>query len=265
MLRPALIAWAALGLGACQAPSTDASDTLTVLSYNIHHGEGTDGVFDLERLAQIIREADPDLVALQEVDAKTQRAGGVNQAAELARLTGMEVLFGEAIPYSGGSYGDAVLSRLPIEAELIWKLPAEPQHEERVAVGILVRLPSGERIRFLGTHLDHTRDPSDRVRQAQSILEQAFPAGKKVPPTLLLGDLNAEPGSQPMKVLLERFHSAAPDGIPSYPSDQPTKAIDWVLYTPADCWEVLEVHTIHEPVASDHAPLRAVLRYKPPR
>ena len=102
---------------------------------------------------------------------ETQRAGGVNQAAELARLTGMEVLFGEAIPYSGGSYGDAVLSRLPIEAELIWKLPAEPQHEERVAVGILVRLPSGERIRFLGTHLDHTRDPSDRVRQAQSILE----------------------------------------------------------------------------------------------
>lgn len=250
---------------ACAGPQAAQDNELTVLSFNIRHGEGTDGVFDLERQARVIRESGADLVALQEVDVRTTRASGVNQAAELARLTGMEVLFGEAIPYAGGSYGDAVLSKLPIESEMIWKLPAEPNHEERVAVGIMVRLPSGEQIRFIGTHLDHTRDPSDRVRQAESILEMAFPSGKKTPPTLLLGDLNAEPGSEPMKVLLELFDSAAPDGIPSFPSDQPARAIDWVLYTPNESWEVVEVHTLHEPVASDHAPLRAVLRYKPPR
>lgn len=249
--------------GACAGPAP--VDELTVLTYNIRHGEGTDGVFDLERQAQVIRDSGADLVALQEVDVRTTRASGVDQAGELARLTGMQVLFGEAIPYAGGSYGDAVLSRLPIEAQMIWKLPAEPNHEERVAVGVLVTLPSGERIRFIGTHLDHTRDPSDRVRQAKSILEQAFPPDEQAPPTLLLGDLNAEPGSEPMQVLLERFDSAAPDGLLSFPSDVPTKAIDWVLYTPTDSWEVVEVHTLHEPVASDHAPVRAVLRYKPPR
>lgn len=260
-----LIVATILGGASCVSPVPIEQNEITVLSFNIRHGEGTDGVFDLERQARVIRESGAELVALQEVDVRTTRASGVNQAEELARLTGMQVLFGEAIPYAGGSYGDAVLSKLPIEAEMIWKLPAEPHHEERVAVGILVRLPSGERIRFIGTHLDHTRDPSDRVRQAQSILEQAFPAGKKLPPTLLLGDLNAEPGSEPMKVLLEQLDSAAPNGIPSFPSDQPTRAIDWVLYTPNECWEVVEVHTMHEPVASDHAPLRAVLRYKPPR
>lgn len=249
--------------GACAGPTPE--DELTVLTYNIRHGEGTDGVFDLERQAQVIRNSGADLVALQEVDVRTTRASGVDQAGELARLTGMQVLFGEAIPYAGGSYGDAVLSKLPIEEQMIWKLPAEPNHEERVAVGVLITLPSGERIRFIGTHLDHTRDPSDRVRQAKSILEQAFPPGEQAPPTLLLGDLNAEPGSEPMKVLLERFDSAAPDGLPSFPSDIPTKAIDWILSTPADSWEVIEVHTIHEPVASDHAPVRAVLRYKSPR
>jgi endonuclease/exonuclease/phosphatase family metal-dependent hydrolase len=267
-MRRASLWGLALLLAACQRPvhETPADGVeLTVLTYNIHHGEGTDGVFDLERLAAVIRDSGADLVALQEVDVRTQRASGVDQAAELARLTGMEVRFGEAIPYSGGSYGDAVLSSLPIQAEAVWKLPAEPNHEERVAVGVMVELANGARIRFISTHLDHTRDPSDRVRQAQSIMEQAFPPGKQAPPTLLLGDMNAEPGSAPMKVFEELFTSAAPDGVLSYPSDRPERAIDWVLFTPAGAWEVVEVHALDEPVASDHAPVRAVLRYKPPR
>ncbi|MCH2101350.1 MAG: endonuclease/exonuclease/phosphatase family protein [Planctomycetes bacterium] len=249
-------------IGACADPIQ--KDDLIVLTYNIRHGEGTDGVFDLDRQARVILDSGADLVALQEVDVCTTRASGINQAEELARLTGMNVLFGEAIPYAGGSYGDAVLSKYPIESEMIWKLPAEPHHEDRVAVGILVTLPSGENVRFIGTHLDHTRDPSDRIRQARSIIEQAFPVGKQIPPTLLLGDLNAEPDSEPMRALLEFFDSAAPGGLPSFPSDKPSKAIDWVLYAPTDSWEILEVHTIDEPVASDHTPLRAVLRHKPP-
>ena len=60
-----------------------------VLTYNIHHGEGLDGRIDLPRQAAIMTSAAPDLVALQEVDRGTARAGGVDQLAELARLTGM--------------------------------------------------------------------------------------------------------------------------------------------------------------------------------
>ena len=57
----------------------DARRTLRVLTYNIHHGEGTDGVFDLERLAKVINDLAPDIVALQEVDKGTDRASGVMQ------------------------------------------------------------------------------------------------------------------------------------------------------------------------------------------
>src|SRR5688572_3660564 len=85
------------------------SPRLRVLTYNIHHGEGTDARFDLERLARIIREARPDLVALQEVDRRTRRASGVDQAAELGRLTGMNVVFGKAMDHDGGEYGQAIL------------------------------------------------------------------------------------------------------------------------------------------------------------
>jgi endonuclease/exonuclease/phosphatase family metal-dependent hydrolase len=257
-----------LGLGfalfvplACNsAPEPIEPAELTVLSYNIHHGEGTDGVFDLERIAQVILDSRADLVALQEVDVNTGRSGGVDQASELARLTGMQAYFGEAIAFDGGSYGDAVLSRLPVRTHQNWKLPAEPNHEERVAVSIVVELPNGTPLRFIGTHLDHTSNPSDRVAQAQSLLSQAFPPDKKMPSTLLLGDMNAQPDSEPMRILLEVFASAAPDGIPSFPSDVPVKAIDWVLYAPRERWQVLDIRVLDEALASDHAPLRAVLR-----
>jgi endonuclease/exonuclease/phosphatase family metal-dependent hydrolase len=115
-------------------------------------------------------------------------------------------------------------------------------------------------VRFISTHLDHTSDPSDRIAQAKSLLRQAFPPDKKMPATLLLGDMNAQPGSEPMRIFLEVFASAAPDGIPSFPSETPVKAIDWVLYTPVERWQVVDIRVLDEPHASDHAPLRAVLR-----
>ncbi|MCP4450874.1 MAG: hypothetical protein GY809_05390, partial [Planctomycetes bacterium] len=57
----------------------NAQPTLRVLTYNIHHAQGTDGKFDYQRLAAIINRVKPDVVALQEVDRKTQRAAGVDQ------------------------------------------------------------------------------------------------------------------------------------------------------------------------------------------
>src|SRR5688572_8882435 len=105
-----LLAWF-IWPGADQAP---VPGTLRVLTYNIHHGEGTDGVFDLARIAEVIKSARADLVALQEVDQGTDRAGGVNQLDELARLTGMHAEFGKAMDYMNGGYGVAVLSRWPL-------------------------------------------------------------------------------------------------------------------------------------------------------
>ena len=67
---------------------------LRVLTYNIHHGEGRDGKFDYQRLAKVITNLQPDLVALQEVDNKTHRADGTDQASRLGELTGMYHVFG---------------------------------------------------------------------------------------------------------------------------------------------------------------------------
>lgn len=268
-VRILLAACAAL-LAACAAPGDGAPVVdgpargadpapLTVMTYNIHHGEGTDGILDLARIADVITAPKPSLVALQEVDSGVRRTDSVEQDVQLAALTGMHAVFGEAIPYQGGSYGDAVLSEFPILDSEFWKLPASPGHEERVAVVVLVQPPGWPVIRFISTHFDHTSDPADRIAQTRELLRRAFPPGEDTPPTLLLGDLNAGPDSEPLRLLRERFASAAVDGIPTYPSEGAEKAIDWVLYTPDDWWQVLEVGTIDEAVASDHLPLRAVL------
>lgn len=86
------------------------SSRLRVLSYNIHHGRGIDDQVDLERLAKVINDCQPDLVALQEVDNGTQRTNGVDQTAELARLTGLHAQFARQIDFEGGQYGQALLS-----------------------------------------------------------------------------------------------------------------------------------------------------------
>ncbi|MCA9157935.1 MAG: hypothetical protein KDA72_06385, partial [Planctomycetales bacterium] len=88
-----------------QEPTSPAPLQLRVLSYNIHHGRGIDDQVDLERLAKVVNDCHPDLVALQEVDNRTQRTDGVDQTAELARLTGLHAQFARQIDFEGGQYG----------------------------------------------------------------------------------------------------------------------------------------------------------------
>jgi endonuclease/exonuclease/phosphatase family metal-dependent hydrolase len=248
-------------------------DEIRVLTYNIHHGEGVDGKFDLPRIAEVIKSVSPDLVALQEVDQGTARASGVDQPAELARLTGMEVVFGRNIEFQGGGYGTAVLSRLPVRAHSSVKLRSfylgTAEHPEQRGVQIVEIGDAGEEgLVFLSTHLDYRPDDRERMASAETINELAARYGNRH--MILAGDLNAEPESRVMREFEKRWKVAGPatqanGGAPllTYPSGEPTKWIDYVLVRPAERWEVVEVRVIDERVASDHRPLLAVLRRLP--
>ena len=236
-----------------------------VLSYNIHHGEGTDGRIDLERIAQVIANTRPDLVALQEVDRNVERSGGVDQAAELARLTGLRMEFGQTIPLQGGQYGNAVLSRWPIRRVSNHSLPSPAGGEARAVLVAQIAVPAGddgEAITLLATHFHHTQDPMNRVASAEA-LEKMFPAdpgGAESVPMLLVGDLNATPESRPI-ALLQKLWSMA-DGsrlAPTSPASAPRRKIDYVMYRPGGRWRVVESRVVEEMVASDHRPLLAVL------
>jgi len=250
-------------LSGCIAPAADEPRLVRVLSYNIHHGEGTDGVFDLERLSRIIRRLEPDLVALQEVDQGTSRASGVYQADELARLTDLEWRFGRAIHHDGGEYGEAVLSRWPIHESAAVPLPASPDHELRCA--LTLRTGEGDdELLFIATHLDNTSEHTDRVSQMEAILDSL--AAEPDLPVLLVGDLNCEVGSPPLALLGPEWLDAplaAGAPRPTFPAADPKIRIDHVLARPAQRWRVLQAEVIPEEVASDHRPLLVVLELLP--
>ena len=88
---------------------------IRVASFNIAAGK----VSDMTAIAKAIRAMNVDVVALQEVDKLTARSGRVDQAAELAKLTGMQAVFGRAIDFDGGEYGLAFLSRYPLHDAVI--------------------------------------------------------------------------------------------------------------------------------------------------
>jgi endonuclease/exonuclease/phosphatase family metal-dependent hydrolase len=234
------------------------AERLTVLSYNIHHGEGTDGKVDLDRIARVIRDSGADLVALQEVDNRTTRTGGVDQTAELARLTGLHGRFARQIDYQGGTYGQAVLSRWPIDDLKIHLLPGEPEREQRIAAEARLSV-EGRPMTFVTTHLNHQSEPN-RIQQAERI--NAILAQTNMP-AILAGDLNATPESAPLQILASAWTTATPEPRPSFPSEAPARQIDFVLTRPAGAFTVVESRVLDEPVASDHRPLRVVLDTAP--
>jgi endonuclease/exonuclease/phosphatase family metal-dependent hydrolase len=241
--------------------STDSKQVIRILSYNIFHGETLNHDFDLERIAGVIRSVSPDIVALQEVDFKTRRAKNMDLVTRLGYLTGMLPLFGRAMEYDGGEYGEGILSRFSFKETRNNPLPHSPRNEPRAALEILVELPSGDEIVFIGTHLDHTRDQTDRIAQAKR-LNRLFKRNRK--PTILAGDLNATPESEPMMIFFRFWTDAsARDPKPTFPSSSPRRRIDYVLFRPASRWRVLESRVIEEKVASDHCPLLVVLELVP--
>ena len=230
--------------------SEDSGEKLRVLTYNIHHGEGMDRKFDYDRLAEIISALEPDIVALQEVDRKTGRSSGVDQAAHLGELTGMEHAYGRAMYYDGGEYGEAILSKHSFTDVKNYVLPFRYGLEPRVALAVQISPGNGlPELKFVGTHLCHQRNDA-RVEQAQRINE-VLPAEGDLP-IILTGDLNARPDSEPMAELLTHRWT---DAI------APDSRIDYVLYRQDDPWQVAEVTIVDNTVASDHRPVLAVLEW----
>ena len=229
----------------------DSSRMVRVLSFNILHGATTKGDFDLEVIAKVIKDANPDFVALQEVDFKTNRAKNYDLATELGWRTKMASLFGRAMKYDGGEYGEGILSKYTLIQSRNIALPYSPGNEPRAALEITVELPSGDTIAVVGTHLDHTKDEKDRIAQAKKI-NQVF--GQNKYPTILAGDLNAIPGSTTIDILedvwMGTYNKKNPE--PTYSSDNPSKKIDYVMFYPKNRWQVHKTEVIRDPIASDH-------------
>ena len=272
--------------------------SLILVSYNIHHAEGVDGRLSLDRIADDIRHA--DVVALQEVDNHFgPRSGFADQAKSLAELLNMYYVFGANLDLNGSTiengtirnqrrqYGNAILSRYPIEFSRNYLLPKIQYKnlgsEQRGLLEAQVNV-AGKRIRVYSTHLAASSE-EQRVLQVKSIKDIVNGAGGIGAPqgnivlarsSIVMGDFNFSPDSDPYRLLTGEFRRGrqlikAGGFVDFWPLVNETvgntirvrsgngSRIDYIFLSPdlVECAESAVVNT--ETIASDHQPLTAVL------
>jgi len=231
------------------------SQTLRLLTYNIRHAQNEAGQINVKDLADFISKQNVDVVALQEVDSVCSRSAKLDIAAELGKLTGMYYYFGKAMNYDGGGYGEALLSRLPIEKISTVALPIQPDksREPRAAIEAIIVTNKGKRFKFITTHLDHLQDETDRLLQTNYLAEKY--AGETMP-FIIGGDLNAKPGEKAMLPLLAITNYPAKDKMLfTFPSGTPNKKIDYLLLSKNYPWKCTRFEVLPEKQISDHRPV----------
>ncbi len=250
-------------LSVAVAASAEEPIQIRVVSYNIHHGEGTDGKLDLTRIAQVLRDARPDIIALQEVDRNTKRTDGVDQAAVLAKMLKMNKVFGGNIDLQGGHYGNAILATYTIDSSTNHQLPSLSNGEQRGMLEADIAVPGlKQSLKILATHLDHRPDAQERIASSEMVSELIQHWGDR--PALLVGDLNAVPESKTLRLLERDWTRANRKVLPTIPSDKPTRQIDYILLRPQGSWQVVECRVLDGPVASDHRGILAILEWTEP-
>ncbi|HMN95026.1 MAG TPA: endonuclease/exonuclease/phosphatase family protein [Phycisphaerales bacterium] len=245
---------------------------LRVLSWNIRHGRGLDDRVDLERIATVVAAANADVVLLQEVDRSTRRSGGVDQAAWLGERLGMHSKFGAFMPFDGGEYGLAILSRWPLTQVENLLLPPG-RHEPRTSLAASIRAPiaGAPSIRFYNVHLDWLDEDSNRYAQARSLLDQIsgdVARRDHGASAVLGGDFNDVAGSRTIDLVAGRYAQAggAAEGSgarvssgATFPSDAPSKEIDFVFVEPGGRLRAGPAEAIDARGASDHRPVLAII------
>ena len=133
------------------ATAAFSQDHLKIMSYNVRSAKGMDGIRDYQRVANIIRNAAPDVVAVQELDSMTRRNGGVDALGEIALRAQMHPTYCPAIEFDGGKYGIGILSReVPLKVE---RIPLPGREEERALV-----VAEFGKFLFACTHLSLTEE-----------------------------------------------------------------------------------------------------------
>ncbi|QQE12212.1 endonuclease/exonuclease/phosphatase family protein [Planctomycetota bacterium] len=237
--------------------------SLRIMTYNIQTGHGHDHAINLNRAASLINDCKPDLVALQEIDCKAERSSFDDQAAILAQLTNMNHFFAPATNRYGGDYGNAILSRFPIQSPTYHQLNQVSDRESRNLAAITISPSPDTSIRLLATHLDHIpEDETDRITQTHHIIN--IIQQLEDTPTILAGDFNAIPGSTPLQILSPYFDnpSLTHDNNPptlTWPAQAPIMRLDYILTSKPHPWTCTKLQIIPDAIASDHFPVIADL------
>lgn len=226
-------------------------NSIRIMSYNIHNGIGMDGKTDYQRIADVIMNVQPDIVAVQEADSVTTRSQGIFVLKTIADEVLMYPVFASAIDYQGGKYGIGVLCKeKPVSVRTI---PLPGREEKRV-----VLIVEFNKYTVACTHFSLTAE--DRKASAR-ILSGIIKEQRK--PFFLAGDMNAPYESEEQEILRENLAVLTNYKQPTFPSDKPEKCIDYIYGTKdTSAYSALTRRVVDEKVASDHLPVFVDVRIK---
>ena len=232
------------------AASAHSQDYLKLMSYNIRNTKGMDNVRNVQRIANVINNEAPDVVAVQELDSMTTRSNQTDVLAEVAERTQMHANYAPAISFQGGKYGIGILSKeQPLS---IRTFPLPGREEKRMLL-----IAEFKDYLFACTHLSLTEE--DRLASLDIIKDTASTSNK---PFFLAGDLNDTPDSKFIKSLQQDFQILTNTKKPTYPAPEPKETIDYIAAWKenTDNFANLSTQVVEEPLASDHRPITVTLR-----
>ncbi|MCK4998129.1 MAG: endonuclease/exonuclease/phosphatase family protein [Anaerohalosphaera sp.] len=239
------------------------SQPLVVMTYNIHHAEGADGVLDIDRIAGVIAGANADIIALNEVDNNfSDRSDNQNQPKLLAEALNMHYVYGATIT-SGpqetpNQYGNAILSKYPIIRSDNHKLANADNKEPRCALAATIRIDS-QTYTFIATHLNH-QQAKLRNAQANSIIDILEGIDT---PVILAGDFNCIPGTNAAAIMTETLDSSFEKaGIGDGGTVGRNSKIDYIFMSRDIAGKLISSTVIRDEttkIASDHLPMITLL------
>lgn len=167
--------------------SVSASDTqpvkrIRVGTYNIKLLDEGSG---LKQFTKEIKEIDPDIICLQEVDQHTLRTGDIDMVKEMAKAAGYPYYhFYQSMWIIKGYYGIGILSKYPITEVSSTQLPNYILNEPRVLARAVIDL-NGTSLNVYHSHLSF-KERKVRNKQIEYISKEI----ENKENTIFMGDFN---------------------------------------------------------------------------
>ncbi len=234
---------------------------LNVMSFGIYNKNA-----DLNQVAELIKEYNPDLVVLREVDRNNTRTGvDIDQGKEVADLTGMNYYFASGWSYREGEYGPSILSRFPITDSESRVLSVGPElgGQTRPFAWVTVQVEEGFELVFASAHLDDGSNANRRAEnlpiQAQEIID-IFTGEDR--PVIMGGNFYFEtPEDAHLGILYNMFTPACTNCDLTYPADNLGFVADHIMYKATDNTEMEVVsYTAGNEVLNNRKPVLAEIK-----
>ena len=231
-----------------------------VATYNIHKCVGMDRRYMPERIVEVLRETEADVIALQEVLAHSGSSHRDHQAEFIAHELGMECRMGENRRINGGKYGNVTLSRFPVGWHCNHDITIK-RYEPRGCLHVEIDIDGVGPVHFVNLHMGTSF--FERRRQVHKILSTHVLESPEFSGRLIVaGDFNEWLTGDTTRLFRSRFKSVDArlhlGRSRTFPGIFPIVHLDHIYYDDAFMLKRARLHRSKKALmASDHLPIVA--------